>query len=140
MQDLRLNNMEDNYYKLLNFITKLSRPKLKDEVLEKLSNFNEKKGETALDIFENGIDSAEAIIAIEARRVLKNINIPENVDITKLVKESQESLLDEEQIIKKAFLATGGHAVRMSSITGMPIKSVYTKMKKYNLNRKTYRF
>ena len=132
--------MEENYYKLLNFVTKLSKPKLKDEALETLSFFTEKKGETALDIFENGIDNAEAIIAIEARRLLQKINISENIDITHLIKESQKSLLDEEQIVRKAFLATGGHAGRMAKMTGMPLRSVYNKMKKYNLDRRTYSF
>ena len=132
--------MEENYYKLLNFVTRLSKPKLKDHALETLSNLNEKKGETDLDIFENGIDNAEAIIAIEARRLLQKINILENLDITQLIKDSQKLILDDEQIIKKAFLATGGHAGRMSEMTGMPLRSVYNKMKKYDLDRRTYKF
>jgi DNA-binding NtrC family response regulator len=132
--------MENNYYKLLNFITKLSQPKLKDEALETKSSFTENRGNNAIDIFEDGIDNAEAIIAIEARKLLMTLSMSESLDITQIIKESQKIILNEEQIIRKAFTATGGHAGRMSKMIGMPLRTVYNNLKKYDLDRRVYTF
>lgn len=128
--------MENNYYKLLNFVTKLSQPKLKDEALQTKSNFTEDIGNSAIDIFENGIDNAEAVIAIEARKLLLTLGSPESLDITKLIKETQKVVLDDEQIVRKAFVAAGGDLKKMSEITGFAQRTLYTKMIKYNISRK----
>lgn len=132
--------MELNYYKLLNFVSKLSRPKIKDEALLTLSRIDEKKGNSAIDIFENGIDNAEAIIAIEARRLLSSINTTASLDLNKMTKESQNMVLDEEGVVTRAFKATGGNVLEMHEMTGIPIRTIYKKLKKYNLNRKDYDF
>lgn len=128
--------MENNYYKLLNFVTKLSQPKLKDEALQTKSNFTEDIGNSAIDIFENGIDNAEAVIAIEARKLLLTLGSPESLDITKLIKETQKVVLDDEQIVRKAFMAASGDLKKMSEITGFAQRTLYTKMIKYGISRK----
>lgn len=128
--------MENNYYKLLNFVTKLSQPKLKDEALQTKSNFTEDIGNSAIDIFENGIDNAEAVIAIEARKLLLTLGSPESLDITKLIKETQKVVLGDEQIVRKAFMAASGDLKKMSEITGFAQRTLYTKMIKYGISRK----
>lgn len=128
--------MENNYYKLLNFVTKLSQPKLKDEALETKSSLTENIGNSAIDIFENGIDNAEAIIAIEARKLLEMLAMSDSLDITKLIKETQKVVLDDEQIIRKAFMAAGGDVKKMSEITGFAQRTLYNKMIKYGIDRK----
>ena len=128
--------MENNYYKLLNFITRLSQPKLKDEALETKSSFTENRGNNAIDIFEDGIDNAEAVIAIEARRLLQTLGSSESLEIVKMVVDSQKVVLDDEQIVRKAFMAAGGDVKLMSEITGFAQRTLYTKMNKYGINRK----
>jgi DNA-binding NtrC family response regulator len=128
--------MENNYYKLLNFVTKLSQPKMRDEALETRSNFTEDIGNSAIDIFENGIDNAEAIIAIQARKLLLALGSSESLEIVKMVVESQKLVLDDEQIVRKAFMATNGDVKKMSEITGFAQRTLYTKMIKYGLDRK----
>ena len=128
--------MENNYYKLLNFITRLSQPKLKDEALETKSSFTENRGNNAIDIFEDGIDNAEAVIAIEARKLLLTLGSSESLEIVKMVVDSQRVTLDDEQIVRKAFMAAGGDVKLMSEITGFAQRTLYTKMKKYGIFRK----
>lgn len=128
--------MENNYYKLLNFVTKLSQPKLKGEALETKSSFTEKRGNSAIDIFEDGIDNAEAVIAIEARKLLEILAMSESLDITKLIKETQKVVMDDEQIVRKAFMAAGGDVKKMSEITGFAQRTLYNKMIKYGIDRK----
>jgi DNA-binding NtrC family response regulator len=132
--------MENNYYKLLNFVSKLSQPKLKDAALETLSNRDENHGDSVLEIYETGIDNAEAVIAIEARRVLKEIAMSEMADITKMIKETQKTILSEQDIITKAFEATGGNVSRMNEMTGIPVRTIYNRLDKYNLDRRNYNF
>lgn len=63
--------MNNNYHRLYNFVHKISKPKLKEAALETHMNLDEKKGDDAVEIFENGIDNAEAVYAVEARKILK---------------------------------------------------------------------
>ena len=132
--------MENNYYKLLNFVTKLSQPKMSDSALDTKSRLDEGKGEYIIDIFENGIDNAEAIIAIEARKLLQTLSSTQEADITQMIKETQSALLSDEDIIRKAFEATGGHVSRMVKMTGMPTRTIYNKLDKYGLDRRKYNF
>lgn len=134
--------MENNYYKLLNFVTKLSQPKKTDFFLDAKSNLDESKGEYIIDIFENGIDNAEAIIAIEARKLLKSMEIMRNVEIVEMMnevedsEEAKENSPNEEQIIRQAFQATGGNVPKMVEMTKIPMRTLYKKINKFGMNKK----
>jgi transcriptional regulator of acetoin/glycerol metabolism len=122
--------METEYYKLLNFVTRLSQPKLKIVALENMSKLTEKNGNTAIDIFEHGIDNAESIIAIEARKLLIGLK-------TANEEPKQVATWSEEKVMRDAFIAAGGNVSKMIEATKIPQRTIYKKIKKYNLTKES---
>lgn len=129
--------MEDNYYKMLNFITRLSKPKLSVDALKKYSELDETTGEDALDIFESGIDNAESIIAIEARRLLKDI-FSGPVDTSVFIIKPRQKIQNEEETIKALYFAHGGNVSKMAKESGIPIRTIYKAMTRHGLSRRKY--
>lgn len=58
---------------MINFIEKLSKPKVSQEILENKLLLSEDDGDNAEEIFINGTDFTEAEIALEARKILKKV-------------------------------------------------------------------
>lgn len=129
------NAFEDNYYKIISFISKLSKPKLRDQALVTMRRLDDSKGETAREIFENGSDNAEALIATEARDLLSSLKLMKLLDIKKMSVDAQLRIFDEKELMIRAWKVSGGSQKGMQNITGMPARSVRNKIKLYGLNK-----
>jgi len=139
--------MENNYYKLLNFVTKLSQPKLGVQALNTLNNRDENHGSSAVEIFEDGIDNAEAIIAIEARKLLETLktgggfNFSTKVVEKVLIKINSEDEPDlkkvEDSHIKYWLSKNNGNKIKTAKNLGISVKTLYNRvesLKKQDVN------
>lgn len=132
--------MNNNYHRLYNFVHKISKPKLKEAALETHMNLDEKKGDDAVEIFENGIDNAEAVYAVEARKILKALVEETAEEIapaplvvhTVTVSDDSSVILPLKEVenrhIQEVLLKMNNNRTHAAQALGISLKTLYNKM------------